>query len=70
MARVDGEHCGLATERLAVARRSAEHLRPVSRQVLEVESKLASLSPDAIASETAAWPVVTNAGFCAAYLSM
>src|SRR5262245_66337433 len=42
----------------------------LSRGVVEVESKVTSFSPAAIAIETAAWPVVTKAGFCARYLSI
>jgi hypothetical protein len=42
----------------------------LSRGVVEVESKVASFSPAAMAFDTAAWPVVTKLGFCAMYLSM
>src|SRR5438876_10414584 len=36
----------------------------LSRGVVEVESKVASFSPEAMALDTVAWPLVTKTGFC------
>src|SRR5208337_3801316 len=39
----------------------------LSRGVVEVESKVASIVPAAISFETVAWPLLTNFGFCVMY---